>query len=209
MPLLSADALTALRRAAALAHSVGGITLRVVSGGELLVTVVPPAERPMPPTATGTVVDACTFRRAVAAAWADQRAGSPVAVVSADPGSVDLRWSVAPPGRPLGFGAVRTRCADRTVWAMASLLDASELTVVLHEIERATEPAMGESVDVAELGPLDACLTVDDVLGVSIVHLEAGGRPSTSTIALLDEVMRRIVAAAAATELVRTLTAIS
>ena len=118
--------MAALRRAAAMAHTVGGITLRLSAGGEHLVEVRPdPAARPCP---SHRIADPCGFRMAVARAWADFEAGREIGLIGLGPDDeLDIDWAVAPPGQDLGFGAVRAGCADRVVWAFASILDTPAL----------------------------------------------------------------------------------
>jgi hypothetical protein len=62
----------ALRRAATLVHSVPALRARLVHAGRVVVDVAPPGT-PVPEAARG--VTPCGFRRAVARAWADHRAG--------------------------------------------------------------------------------------------------------------------------------------
>src|SRR5262245_61052915 len=130
---LTTAGMAALRRAAAMAHTVGGITLRLSAAGEHLVEVRPdPTAGPCP---TGRVADPCGFRMAVARAWADFEAGREIGLIGLGPDDdLDIDWAVAAPGHDLGFGAVRAGCADRLVWAFASVLDVPTLRDVVGEL---------------------------------------------------------------------------
>ena len=86
-------------------------------------------------TTPGLRIDPCGFRLAVAKAWADHTAGRQVGLAGMDDGeALEVTWTVGPPGRLLGFGAVRTLCATRMVWAFASLLAPSALSAVLTDV---------------------------------------------------------------------------
>jgi hypothetical protein len=193
---LTTAGMVALRRAAAMAHTVGGITLRLSAGGEHLVEVRPdPAARPRP---SHRLADPCGFRMAVARAWVDFEAGREIGLVGLGPhDELDIDWAVAPPGQDLGFGAVRAGCADRVVWAFASVLDAAELSAVMAGLD-------GEHDDIVA-GVSDgiaARLVRDELLGATVVHVEADPPVPTR---VLDEVLRRMVAVVGAAELAEAL----
>lgn len=210
---LTGDDLTRLRRAAAMAHTVGGLMLRVRAGGpsgRLAATVLPTvrshAELLHP---AGVVVDPCAFRMAVAKAWDDHRAGRTVALASAgwsrdgecDAPGIDVEWALASPGRLLGFGGVRTTCADRLVWALPSLLTPAELVDTLQTVDDAVDPTA------SLLHAVEARLIRDELLDVTVVYVEVEPTASTPLTPLLDEVIRRLVAASTASELVASLAA--
>jgi hypothetical protein len=189
---LTTAGMAALRRAAAMAHTVGGITLRLSAGGEHLVEVRPdPAARPCP---SHRIADPCGFRMAVARAWADFEAGREIGLVGLGPDDeLDIDWAVAPPGQDLGFGAVRAGCADRVVWAFASILDPPTLGEVVG--------SLGDGLDDLSTGTVDslsARLVRDDLLGATVVHVEAG---PAGPRRILDEVLRRMVAVVGTAEL--------
>jgi hypothetical protein len=189
---LTTAGMAALRRAAAMAHTVGGITLRLSAGGEHLVEVRPdPAARPRP---SHRVADPCGFRMAVARAWVDFEAGREIGLVGLGPhDELDIDWAVAPPGQDLGFGAVRAGCADRVVWAFASVLDTPALSAVVADL--------GAGLDDLSTGTVDglvARLVRDDLLGATVVHVEAG---PAGPKRILDEVLRRLVAVVGTAEL--------
>ena len=114
---------------------------------------------------------------------------------------LDIAWTVTPPGAHLGLGAVRAPCAGRMVWAFASILTPDDLAPVLRDLD-------GEAGGTARLttAGLAAHLVRDELLRVTVVHVEADP-PGTSTMRVLDEVLRRIVAAVATTEIVAGLAA--
>jgi hypothetical protein len=194
---LTTGGLAALRRAAVMAHTVGGITLRLSARGEHLVEVRPdPAAGP---SARHRVTDPCRFRMAVAHAFADFEAGREVGLVGVGPtGELDIDWAVAPPGRDLGFGAVRAGCGDRMVWAFASILDTPTLTEVMGALDDGRDDVVARAVD-----GLRARLVRDDLLVTTVVHVESDATGSTR---ILDEVLRRMVAVVGAAELLDALT---
>lgn len=209
---LDDDDIAGLRRAAAMAHALGGLTIRLRSHGRVLATVAPgdgPPHRHHP--AAGPVLDACGFRRAVARAWADHRAGQRVAVADQHVGSLDIEWEVTPPGRLLGFGGVRRQCGGRMVWALPSLLAPGDLTRVLDDVDDAA--ADGGILAPSLLESVEARLVRDDLLGVSVVHVEADRSspplptgPASRLVGLLDEAVARLVAASAVAELLEVVT---
>ena len=138
-------------------------------------------------------MDPCAFRMAVARAWCDHEQGRDVGVIGVRAiDRLDIAWSVAAPGRELGLGAVRAMCAGRVVWAFASLLEPAELADVLASVDTRTHDA------VAPIGEdITARLVHDDLLGATVVHVEA--QPPVST-RVLDEVLRRMVAVVGAAE---------
>lgn len=189
---LTAVGLAALRRAAVMAHTVGTISLRLSAGEERIVDVRPDAVAGHPSAVR--VVDPCGFRMAVARAWADHEMGREIGLIGLAPGDeLQIDWSVAAPGADLGFGAVRAACAGRAVWAFASVLDPAELAEVMAGMN-------GEHDDVVERTAEDitARLVHDELLGATVVHVEADPAPSTR---VLDEVLRRMVAVVGAAEL--------
>jgi hypothetical protein len=210
--------LTALRRAAAMAHTVGGLTIRLQSAERVLATVVPTGAHDLPPhrghPASGPVLDSCGFRIAVAKAWEDHRNGQRVALVGQQVSELEIDWTIARPGRLLGFGGVRTQCAGRMVWAMPSLLSPADLGAVLEEVDT----CLGDtgSAPASLLESVDARLVRDDLLGISVVHIEVdrGGGPSghaapAPLMVLLDEVVCRLVAASAVAELLESVATVA
>jgi len=202
--VLTDDDLTALRRAAALAHTVGAITLRLRAGGPagpVAATVVPRTleRHEMFEHPAGAVLDPCGFRMAVARAWADHRSGRRVgfAAPPGKAGPLELDWSIDAPGRLLGFGAVRLASAGRMVWAMASLLAPPELADVLAGFDDVDEPGRR----LTDADDLEVRLVHDDLLDISVVHVEAKPTWMPWMVPVLDEAMRRLVASAAAAEL--------
>ncbi|WP_117000508.1 hypothetical protein [Desertimonas flava] len=207
----------ALRRAAAMAHTIGGITIRLRSAGRVLATVLPAGAHHEPatglPTAdmtAGPVLDSCGFRIAVAKAWNDHRSGQRVALAGHHVSDLEIDWAIARPGRLLGFGAVRTQCAGRLVWAMPSLLAPSDLGAVLEEVDADA----GDAPD-SLLESVQARLVRDDLLGISVVHVEVdrAAHPQQTAPAqlmvLLDEVICRLVAASAVAELLESVAAVA
>lgn len=187
--------LAALRRAAALARLVGTARVEICDAGATRVRVTPDA----PARRAGEVVHVtpCRFHRAVAEAWAEHEAGRAVGLAGAR-GPLDVRWWVPPPGQVLGFGALRTTCAGRFVWAFASLLSADELLRVLGDA----------TPDTVALGPdghqeLTARLAPDEALGATVVHVDADVTDATMVRAV-DEVMRTLLATTATAELLIT-----
>jgi hypothetical protein len=195
---LTAVGLAALRRAAVMAHTIGTISLRLSAGDEQLVDVrpyLPPGHR-----CAGRVVDPCGFRMAVARAWADHEMGREIGLIGLGPSDeLQIDWSVAPPGVELGFGAVRSVCAGRVVWAFASVLAPAELSAVLADMDRAHDDVAAHAGD-----GIAARLVRDELLGATVVHVEADPPVSTR---VLDEVLRHMVAVVAAAELTRELAA--
>ncbi len=197
---LTDGGLAAVRRAAAMAHTVGAISLRLTGDGEHIVDVVPDVE---PPVDRRRRIDPCGFRIAVARACADHATDREIALIGLErPTDLDIAWTVAPPGAHLGLGAVRAPCAGRMVWAFASILAPDALASVLGDLDG---EAGGGTARLTTDG-LAAHLVRDELLHVTVVHVEADP-PGTSTMRMLDEVLRRIVAAVAATEIVAGLAA--
>jgi hypothetical protein len=203
-PTVDHDQLTTLRRAAAMAHTIGTIGLRLTAGGNTIAEVVPPTGTPLDDWhSPAPRIDPCGFRVAVANAWADHCAGRKVGLVGWT-GEVlgerlTVRWTVSSPGKLLGLGAVRAMCATHAVWAFASLLPPDTLGAVLAEVgadDPAPSPPFGDE--------LAAKLICDDLLDVTIVHIEADPAvPTTrSIVRTLDEVLRRMCAAVGAAEVV-------
>ena len=131
VPCLHADEITALRRAAAMAHTVAGIGITLRPGERILATVGPSSGRHTSLSLPAVPMTACTFRNAVAKAWTDHSAGQRVALVGQSARGLDVEWAIHQPGAMLGFGGVRTQWAERMVWAMASPLPPDVLTTVL------------------------------------------------------------------------------
>lgn len=216
--------ITALRRAAAMAHTVGGLTIRLQSAGRVLATVLAagaddmiahratepathPAAGPATHPAAGPVLDSCGFRIAVAKAWEDHQNGQRVALVGQQVSDLEIDWTIARPGRLLGFGGVRTQCGGRMVWAMPSLLSPVDLGVVLEEVDTCLDAAAG-AAPTSLLESVEARLVRDDLLGISVVHVEVdraagpdGAAAPAQLMVLLDEVICRLVAASAVAEL--------
>jgi hypothetical protein len=205
---LGRDELRTLRRAAAMAHTIGAISLRLSAGGTTIVDVVPPdapIDRWRAEPAPGARIDPCGFRIAVGRAWEDHCAGRHVGLVglrddAAEP-PLTVTWTVGSPGTLIGFGGVRAMCATRMVWAFASVLRPETLAELLtgFAANGGPDPALGDD--------LAAKLIHDDVLAATVVHVEAsclGQRdpPTSSTVRLLDEVLRRMLAAVGAAEVV-------
>lgn len=204
-PLLADNDLVALRRAAALTHTVGGVSIDLRSGPTTVATVIGSAHGSHPAgtarTATHRSIDACGFRQAVAAAWSDHRAGRAVGVIGADSADFELDWSVAGGGALLGFGALRTHYGGRIVWAVASVLDVDTLAGVIAEVD----DGLDDQHTLVDNPPtLVARVVHDELLDVAVVHIEI----DTTTPALIraiDELLVRLVAAIASTELLNDL----
>ena len=208
--ILGDDQLCTLRRAAAMAHTTGAVGLRLSSGGATIADVIPIDNDRVPVDLWRTDrdpslrIDPCGFRLAVARAWADHLSGCRVGIVGLDAGAaLDVAWTVGPPGRLLGFGAVRTLCATRMVWAFASLLPPSALSTVLAEVA-----ADGDTTSSVLRDGLAAQLIHDDLLEATVIHVEvdpAADSRAVSTARVLDEVVRRMVAAVGAAEVIESL----
>ena len=199
IPGLHAHEIAALRRAAAMAHTVAGIALTLRSGGRPLASVVPGAAPAATHPARSTpVLSPCGFRNAVAKAWTDHEHGQRVALIGQEYCGLDIEWSLRQAGAMLGFGGVRTQWAGRVIWAMASLLPSETLAAALDDAR--DEPAA--SLLVAD--GLEARMIRDDLLEVSIVHVEAE-HVSPALVAAVDEVIRNFIATTAAAELIGSL----
>ena len=111
---------------------------------------------------------------------------------------LDVEWSLRQPGTLLGFGGVRMQWAGRVVWAMASLLPPDTLAAALDD----TDDGPATSFFVAD--GLEARMVRDELLDVSIVHVESE-RVSAQLVAAVDEVIRRFIATTAAAELIESL----
>ena len=85
------------------------------------------------------------------------------------------------------------------MWALASLLDPADLSAVIDGAAEATNIAPPD-VDL-----LDARMVYDTRLDISVVCVEASPADAWK-VALLDEVLRRLVAATTAAELLASLT---
>jgi hypothetical protein len=203
--VLGDDQLCTLRRAAAMAHTTGAIGLRLSSGGTTIADVIPfhdgvPVDPWRAERAPGLRIDPCGFRLAVAKAWADHTGGCGVGLVGLHSGeALDVTWTVGPPGKLLGFGAVRTLCASRMVWAFASLLAPTTLSTVLAEVAAASDAPSSVIGD-----GLAAQLIHDDQLEATVVHIDVDPTVDSPALPprLLDEVLRRMVAAVGAAEVV-------
>jgi hypothetical protein len=199
IPGLHAHEIAALRRAAAMAHTVAGIALTLRSGGRPLASVMPGAEPAgVHPTRSIPILSPCGFRNAVAKAWTDHERGQRVALIGQDRCGLEVEWSLRQPGAMLGFGGVRTQWAGRVIWAMASLLPPETLAEALDDAR--DEPRGALLVADA----LEARMIRDDLLEVSIVHVEAE-HVSPALVAAVDEVIRHFVATTAAAELIGSL----
>lgn len=184
-----------------MAHTVGGITIRLQSAGRVLATVLPAGAHDgttLHPAA-GPVLDSCGFRIAVAKAWNDHQSGQRVALIGQHVSDLEIDWTIARPGRLLGFGGVRTQCAGRMVWAMPSLLSPADLGTVLEEVDTCHEAIAGDAPQ-SLLDSMEGRLVRDELLGVSVVHVEVDRAPAQLMV-LLDEVICRLVAASAVAEL--------
>jgi hypothetical protein len=190
-----------------MAHTTGAVGLRLGAGDVAIAAVIPHDcaglhERARAEPAPCLCVDPCEFRLAVAKAWQDHTAGRPVGLVGLDHGeALTVTWTVGPPGRLIGLGAVRARCANRTVWAFASLLAPSALSGLLTEVAAACDGPPASLRD-----GLGAQLIHDELLDATVVHIEVD--PVDAPAApprVLDEVLRRMVAAVGAAEVVEAL----
>ena len=199
IPGLHAHEIAALRRAAAMAHTVAGIALTLRSRGKPLASVMPGAEPSATHPSCGIpVLSPCGFRNAVARARDDHERGQRIALIGQDGCGLDVEWSLGQPGALLGFGGVRTQWAGRVIWAMASLLPPDLLAAALDDTSDGPET----SFFVAD--GLEARMVRDELLDVSIVHVEAE-RVSAPLVAAVDEAIRRFIAATAAAELIESL----
>jgi hypothetical protein len=205
--VLGNDELATLRRAAAMAHTIGTIGLRLRAGGTTIADVVPPTGAPLDRWLTPEPrIDPCGFRIAVANAWANHRAGRKVGLVGWDGQEgnelgerLTVTWAVGAPGKLLGLGAVRAMGPTQAVWAFASVLPPDTLGAVL------TDVGTGDCAPSAPFGDeLAAKLICDDLLDVTVVHIEADTAipPTRSMVRTLDEVLRRMLAAVGAAEVV-------
>ncbi len=203
--LLDDDDLAGLRRAAALVHTVGRLRVDVATNGTVRARVdastTGTESHPAAP-GDGQLIDACGFRLAVSRAWRDHRAGRDVALIGGR-GPVELLWRVPPPGADLGFGAIRTTCGGRFVWAFASLLAPTELAGVLGEIDTA-HVADADPHPRLQTDALTARLATDDLLGATVVHVDAVPT-DLGMVRSIDEVMRGLLAVVAAAECVSAL----
>jgi hypothetical protein len=96
-----------------------------------------------------------------------------------------VTWAVGAPGKLLGLGGVRAMCATQAVWAFASVLPPDTLGAVL------TEVGAGDSAPSTPFGDeLAAKLICDDLLDVTVVHIEADTAipPTRAMVRTLDEV---------------------
>lgn len=199
IPGLHAHEIAALRRAAAMAHTVAGIALTLRSRGRTLASVMPAAEHTGDhPARPNPLISPCGFRNAVAKARTDHERGQRVALIGQRCCGLEVEWSLRQPGALLGFGGVRTQWAGRTVWAMASLLSPDMLAAALDD----TGDDPTTSLLVAD--GLAARMVRDELLDVSIVHVEAE-RVSGTLAAAVDEVIRRFIATTTAAELIESL----
>jgi len=209
---LSREELRTLRRAAAMAHTLGAISLRLTAGGSTIVDVVPtdssiPIDRWRAERTAVALMDPCGFRMAVARAWEDHCAGREVGLVGLSDDETErplsVTWTVGPPGKLIGLGAVRAVCAARMVWAFASVLAPPTLSTLLAGVatDGGTVPPLGDE--------LAAKLIHDELLETTVVHVEVGPPepPTSSTVRMLDEVLRRMLAAVGAAEVVDALSA--
>ena len=182
-----------------MAHAVAGIALTLRSGGRPLACVIPDAEPTgVHPARPKPALSPCGFRNAVAKAWTDHERGQRVALTGQDRCGLEVEWSLRQPGAMLGFGGVRTQWAGRVIWAMASLLPSGTLAEALDDAR--DEPS--GSLLVAD--GLEARMIRDDLLEVSIVHVEAE-HASPALVAAVDEVIRHFVATTSAAELIGSL----
>lgn len=182
-----------------MAHAVTGIALTLRCEGRVLASVLPMAEHGGEnPARSSPLLTPCGFRNAVAKARTDHEHGQRVALIGQECCGIEIDWALRQPGALLGFGGVRTQWAGRTIWAMASLLPTDLLAEALDD-RRADESA---SLLVAD--GLEARMVRDEVLGVSIVHVEAE-RSSPTLVAAVDEVIRRFIATTSVAELIDSL----
>jgi hypothetical protein len=207
---LGRDELRTLRRAAAMAHTLGAISLRLSAGGSTIVDVVPndgsvPVDPWRAERTSRPQMDPCGFRMAVARAWEDHCAGRVVGLAGRRDDETEppltVTWTVGGPGKLIGLGAVRAVCAARMVWAFASVLAPPALSNLLAGVaaDGAIGPPLGDD--------LAAKLIHDDLLETTVVHVEVGPPPTSSTVRMLDEVLRRMLAAVGAAEVVEALSA--
>ena len=193
---LTEAGLAALRRAAVMAHTVGAVHLRLSTGRSRIVEVNPDPAAP----SSWPVIDPCRFRMAVAKAWADHSAGREIGLIGlAAADQLDIAWSVAPPGQDLGFGAVRRRAAGGWSGRSPPCSTREPLAAALGELDARGDVSPRWTTD-----GLAARLVHDDLLAATVVHVEADP-PGSSTCRVLDEVLRRMVAAVTAGELVESL----
>ncbi len=82
------------------------------------------------------------------------------------------------------------------VWAFASVLGSDEVAEVMSDLEERDDRPGTLTTD-----GLTARLVVDDLLDATVVHVEADP-PGSSATRVLDEVLRRMVAAVGAAEII-------
>lgn len=194
--VLDEHELVAVRRAAAIVHAVGGLSLTLRSGVSVLARVNPWVH----PSRDDRwrQLSAGAFRNAVAKAWTDHRAGEQVSVDGLTGDGLEVDWDVRPPGASLGFGAVRAWCGGRMVWVLASVLEPERLGSVLDGADGATD------ITPPAIAGLEANMIHDERLAISVVHIESDPLDLAST-AILDEVLLRLVAATTTAELLASL----
>ena len=144
----------------------------------------------------------------VANVWADHAVGCRVGLAGLDAGeALEVRVDgPGPPGRLLGFGAVRTLCATRG-WCGRS----PRCSRPARRASGAGGRRRGRGPAVLELlDGLAAQLIHDELLEATVVHVEVdpisrASPPPSSTARVLDEVLRRMVASVGAAEVVEVL----
>ncbi len=209
--VLGDDQLCTLRRAAAMAHTTGAIGLRLSSGGTTILDVIPlhtddgvPVDPWRAERAPGLRIDPCGFRLAVAKAWADHTGGCGVGLVGLESGEA---WTS--PGRSVRrascSGSAPSAPFARPGWCGRSPR-CSRRAPCRRCWPRSPRPATRRSSAIGD--GLAAQLIHDDQLEATVVHIEVDptvDSPAVSTARVLDEVVRRMVAAVGAAEVVEAL----
>lgn len=196
-----------LRLAAALAHGLPGVRVRVRDADRLLVEAAWDLDPRCDLDGTHHLRP-CGFRHAVAVAWESLRHGRPTGTTPPLGNEPDVELvlehgTVTHPG-----GICALRCGGRRVRVLATTLDADRAAEVLESIDAASLDALVDGRRDAELlldaEPLTVLLRPDPVVGVTLVWFEddhAGSIRGEAVDLVLRAAQQRCAAAELDTDL--------
>lgn len=181
---MTPDGTIALRRAAAIAHGIPWVRVRLGDGTRTLAEV---GLHGRPRSDDAVLLRPCQFRSAVATAWWNERIGHPMAPIGMcahrDP---TVSIGVPTGGRIGEGGLVRTELGGMPVLGFVTVTDPTTAERLVADAVDRLDPDVADTIDVH--------VRADLVLGTSLVTVtlpERSGAPDTRAIMVWIEELQR------------------
>jgi len=182
--MMTDEALTALRIAATLAHTIPLVRVRVRDLDRVLVDVAPHGT-PLPIDAIVSATP-CGFRSAVIDAWARTQAGQRLALLDLPPdGDPSIEIGLPPCGRTFAGGIHRVSLEGRYLYAFASAIPIDEARAEMTELAADHDQPIG----MTGLG-----LRHDELTDVCVVFAEVERRHVAESEAPVIELLQSALA---------------